>query len=239
MNVTGLKHALRPLRPLLLPAWHRIRPLFEGRDDWPADEETAFATDAALAPPIRALTRAEFEAVAARHPYYRSRGRYLSVAAHAAHDLIDRHGLRSAVELGPHLCSIVVGADAIDIRRQPELALAPGAREIEHDARRVPWPIADRAYDLFVGLQVFEHLGTAQPAAFAEVRRIARHAIISLPIDWTMDDPRNCHHQISHERALSWFAPVRPTRVLVGNGGSRKRLVYVFEDLEPPVSAAR
>jgi hypothetical protein len=43
--------------------------------------------------------------------------------------------------------------------------------------------VADNAYDLFVALQVFEHLGTSQREAFREVRRVARHAIISLPID--------------------------------------------------------
>jgi hypothetical protein len=54
-----------------------------------------------------------------------------------------------------------------------------------------------------------------------------------------MDDPRNCHHMISNERALSWFLPWRPTRVEVGNPGSRTRLIYVFEDLaiRPPASS--
>jgi hypothetical protein len=85
---------------------------------------------------------------------------------------------------------------------------------------------------------VFEHLGDQQRAAFGEVRRVARHAIISLPIDWQMNDPTNSHHQISHERALSWFAPVVPTRVEVGNPGPKKRLIYVFEDLWPPEHVA-
>ena len=79
--------------------------------------------------------------------------------------------------------------------------------------------------------QVFEHLGDRQAEAFLEVCRVARHAIISLPIDWEMDDPTNIHHQISNEKALSWFAPVVPTRVELGNPGPRKRLVYVFENL--------
>ena len=35
----------------------------------------------------------------------------------------------------------------------------------------------------------------------------------------------------SHERALSWFNPISPTRVEVGNPGPRKRLIYVFENL--------
>ena len=82
-----------------------------------------------------------------------------------------------------------------------------------------------------MALQVFEHLGTSQRAAFAEVCRVARHAIISLPIEWEMDDPRNPHHGITHERVLSWFAPIEPTRVIVGNPGYRQRLIYAFEDL--------
>ena len=102
-----------------------------------------------------------------------------------------------------------------------------------HNARRTPWPLEDVQYDLFVGLQVFEHLGRKQPEAFAEVRRVARHAVLSLPIDWEMEDPTDCHHRISHERALSWFEPTVPSAVVVGNEGPRKRLIYVFEALGP------
>ena len=46
-----------------------------------------------------------------------------------------------------------------------------------------------------------------------------------------MDDPTNSHHMISNERVLSWFAPVVPTRVELGNPGPNKRVVYVFENL--------
>jgi SAM-dependent methyltransferase len=178
------------------------------------------------------LTKAEFDVVAARHPYYRSRGRYMSVAAAQAGELITAHGLQSALELGPNLRPVVVGADVMDIRAQPELDLPPPARFLLHDATRAPWPIADKQYDLFVALQVFEHLRDDQNAAFMEVCRVARHAVISVPIDWEMDDPRNCHHRISQGQALSWFRPFSPTRVAVGNPGPRKRLIYVFENLE-------
>ena len=80
-------------------------------------------------------------------------------------------------------------------------------RRIVADATKTPWPIDDKAYDLFVALQVFEHLGTHQPEAFREVRRVARNAILSLPIDWVMADPRNCHHGLTHEQVLAWFLP--------------------------------
>ena len=39
------------------------------------------------------------------------------------------------------------------------------------------------------------------------------------------------HHAVSNERALSWFAPTVPNRVVLGNTGPRKRLLYVFENL--------
>lgn len=153
----------------------------------------------------------------------------MSEACRIAADLIDRRGLRTALELGPHVRSIIVGADVMDRKALPDLVTE--GRLTVHDATAAPWPFADKSYDLFVALQVFEHLGSRQREAFAEARRIARHAIVSLPIDWVMEDPSHSHHGISHERALSWFSPIEPTRVVVGNPGSRKRLIYVFEDL--------
>ena len=175
------------------------------------------------------MTRPDFEEMAARFPYYNGRWGYMSKALAEASTLIEEHGLRTALELGAPVRPIIIGADVIDIRARPELdATIPITI---HDATKAPWPVGDKAYDLFVALQVFEHLKDRQPQAFLEVRRVARHAIISLPIDWEMDDPRNCHHQISNERVLSWFAPIVPTRIVQGNGGNRRRLIYVFEDL--------
>ena len=153
----------------------------------------------------------------------------MSVVGALAEDLILRQHLTTALELGAHLRPVIVGADVMALSHRDDLD-AEG-KEVIHDATVAPWPVEDKAYDLFVALQVFEHLGDKQPQAFAEVRRVARNAILSLPIDWTMPDPNNCHHQISNEKVLSWFAPVKPTRIELGNGGNKKRFVYVFEDL--------
>jgi Methyltransferase domain len=224
-----LKRILRPFRPVLQPIWSRIRPYVENGvvPTWRARRRRTrvYREDA----PIRPVTMAEFDAVAEGKPYYRGRRQYVSAAAAQAEDLIDRHGLRSALELGPHAQPLIVGADVMVLK--PSDPPSPDAEVVVHDATKVPWPIADQRYDLFVALQVFEHLGDKQPDAFHEVRRVARNAIISLPIDWVMDDPRNCHHMLSQERVLSWFAPVAPTRIVVGNGGQKRRMIYVFEDL--------
>lgn len=221
----SIKRWLRPFRPILRPIWRRLR----------AAVQIAYARMAMVvqrpqaAGGIRPLTRPEFEEMAARFPYYNGRWGYMSAALAQASALIKRHGLGTALELGAPVRPIIVGADVMDIKARPELD--PTVPITIHDATDAPWPVGDKAYDLFLALQVFEHLRDRQREAFLEVRRVARHAIISLPIDWEMDDPRNCHHRISNERALSWFAPVTPTRVIEGTGGKRRRLIYVFEDL--------
>ena len=227
-----MKQALWPARPLIIPVWSRIRPLV--RSDAPetrAPGSRPVRAATKLPPPgtIRALTRSEFRRLEIEHRYYRTRWRYQSAAGAEADRLIARDGLHRALELGPMIRSLIVGADVLDYRERDELESE--GRFVLHDARRTPWPVADKAYDLFVALQVFEHLGSSQAAAFAEVRRIARHAILSLPIGWDMGDPGHSHHMLSHEQVLAWFAPIVPTKVIEGNPGPKQRLIYVFEDL--------
>jgi hypothetical protein len=236
------KRILRPFRPVLRPVrlrWqafadsatpYSIPNLVDGMLDRVRDGFRAL--QGRPAPSIRPLRHHEMVVLAAKVPYYRGRLGYLGVAGGAAADLIGRRQLRTALELGPGFRSLIVGADVMDRVAKPDLRAE--ARRVIHEATKAPWPIEDKAYDLFVALQVFEHLGTRQADAFREVRRVARNAILSLPIDWEMADPSNCHHRLSHERALTWFAPIVPTRVLVGNPGPRKRLIYVFEDLPAP-----
>ena len=202
-----------------------------GGEELRAELRTARGSTDVLASdaPIRPITKPEFDELAAREPYYRARWSYMSVVGALAEDLI----LRTATDDRPRAW----GAPPAGHRRRGRHGAPPSRRsrrrgqEVIHDATVAPWPVEDKAYDLFVALQVFEHLGDKQAQAFAEVRRVAKHAILSLPIDWTMPDPNNCHHQISNEKVLSWFAPVEPTRIELGNGGSKKRFVYVFEDL--------
>ena len=237
--LANLKQILLPIKPVLGPIWGRFRPYLEGDRPLAIRRRPAgwlrITGGRLLSPrvrqelPIRALRESEFNAFARAVPYYKGRWRYMSVASAVVGDLIDTYRLTTALELGPHLQPVVVGADVLEL--VPKAEIRTTGQILVHDARLVPWPIGDKRYDLFVALQVFEHLGQSQRDAYREVCRIARHAVISVPIDWQMTDPKNCHHQISPATALSWFAPVVPTRVEVGNGGHRKRLIYIFEDL--------
>jgi Methyltransferase domain len=213
MRFPVLRRVPAPLKAMLRPIWAAI-----DRDAYSGAQRArgSFAS------------QTEFAALAADEPSYRGRDTYVGAAVWLAADLIGRYGLTTALELGPNTRPLISGADVMDRVARP--GLASSGTVLVYDATDTPWPMADKQYDLFVALQVFEHLASDQPAVFREVRRVARNAIISLPIDWEMDN-RNPHHGISHAEALSWFAPVRPTRVIIGNPGYRQRLLYACENL--------
>lgn len=216
------------MRPVLRPIYRRF---LASDESGPTSGSAVPQSIDMTGRPVRPILKSEFDAMAAADPYYKGRWRYTSVALAEAAKLIVRDDLRTALEVGAPVKPILTGAHVMDYRLREELD--PGVEISVHDATKVPWPFEDKQFGLFIALQVFEHLGQRQPEAFGEVRRVARHAIISLPIDWDMGNPKNIHHMIPEERVLSWFAPVVPTRILEGNPGPKKRVVYVFEDLEP------
>lgn len=233
-----IRRLLGPVKPILRPVRDWV-PYQLGRNigpsDWIAPSWRA-RYNRLLAFGVRGMSRRNFLALKASYPYYKARGRYMSVASRLIDELSARYRLRTALELGPHLRPIATNADVLDIVAPP--GLRTKGRVVKGDATG-SWPFPDKAYDLVVALQVFEHLGDRQADAFREVVRVARHAIISLPVDWVMSDPANCHHGITEERVLGWFAPVKPTRVVEGNGGPKRRVIYVFENLPdgPPAAA--
>lgn len=65
----------------------------------------------------------------------------------------------------------------------------PIGKVIQHNATEKPWPIANKQYDLFIALQVWERLDNKQSRAFREVMRVSRAAILSFPYLW--DYPRD------------------------------------------------
>lgn len=219
-----LKGPLRHLQPVARPIYRRFL-----APPVPLTPDQILASIDMRGRPIRPMLRSEFDEMTAAFPYYKGRWRYTSVALAEAAKLIVRDDLRTALELGAPARPIITGAEVMDYRVHEELD--PSVTLTVHDGGEVPWPFDDKQFDLFIGLQVFEHLGSAQRDAFREVRRVSRHAILSLPIDWEMADPSDPHHLISDETVRSWFAPIEPTRVLEGNPGRRRRSVYVFEDL--------
>ena len=147
--------------------------------------------------------------------YYAGRWEYYNVVI----DMIQRNNPSSVLELGPGQHTLVQGCDImvkpeIDVWGSP---INPVGRVYLHDATEKPWPIADKSYDLFIGLQVWEHLSNKQPRAFREVMRIAKAAILSFPYQW--DCPKDNanypeHHQIDEALIADWTLNFKPEEVV-------------------------
>ena len=76
-----------------------------------------------------------------------------------------------------------------------------------HYAAEKPWPVVDKQYDLFIALQVWEHLSNNQSRAFREVMRISKAVVLSFPYNW--DCPENNanypeYHDIDEELIAGW-----------------------------------
>ena len=82
--------------------------------------------------------------------------------------------------------------------------------------------IKTHAYDAFCALQVWEHLDN-QAAAFSEVMRISKSAILSFPYKWTWGDAR--HKGIDGKKIEQWTCGVVPESIKIIN----HRAVYVWK----------
>jgi hypothetical protein len=101
---------------------------------------------------------------------------------HRVIELIKALNIGSAadvLEMGTMGISCVSGSNTIDYAERWNF---PGKNPTYlHDARQFPWPIADKQYELFIALRVYQHLIPVQKEAFREALRIAKKVIIVVP----------------------------------------------------------
>jgi len=162
---------------------------------------------------VETITYEDFRERQSKTPYYRGRWPYFQEVITFVRTLKPA----SVLELGPYLLPLVRGSDTMD-----KLDMLPGLT-YHHDARLFPWPVKDKSYDLFIALQVWEHLGTVQKSAFREVMRISRAAILSFPYKWPAS--KGCHANIDDAVIAVWTQDVEPRKVVkVGT-----RIIYLFE----------
>jgi len=129
---------------------------------------------------------------------------------------------KNAVDLGTYLQSIIKNGHTIDIKNRGDTTYIFDANDISK------WKqIEDKQYDLFIGMQVFEHL-EKQNEIWKEVTRISNHAIISLPYMW------NCygdsHHGINEEVIYKW-TKMTPKYSLISGGDEQskaKRIICFY-----------
>lgn len=125
----------------------------------------------------------------------------------------------SVLELGPGKHTMVQNSDIMvrpedDAWGRPENEVG---KVISFNATEKPWPVADKSYDLFIALQVWEHLDNKQARAFREVVRSSRQAILSFPLMWDCpkDNPNYPeHHMIDEELIADWTLGIKPVKVI-------------------------
>ena len=181
---------------------------------------------------LSTLGHDEWEALAAADVYWRPRWDYLSVVAGWVRRIGEANHLapQHVLEIGPYTRALVDSCDTMDCRRWP-LKIVRGMTQPTWlmDARKTPWSmIDDDAYELAVAMQVWEHLAPAQEQAAAELMRIARCAVVSVPFEW--GPGHGCHSGITPATVRRWFAGVGSVEAteVVGNH-SLPRLVCRIE----------
>ena len=148
--------------------------------------------------------------------YYLGRWAYIQEVI----KMVDEINPKSVLELGPALFTVVKNSDIMRLPIPDKWGIQENVQSTEylHDATKTPWPV-EKKYDLFIALQVFEHLVDSKSQAFQEVKRIAKHAILSLPYKW--DCPKDNanypeHHMIDEGTVLEWT-----------NGEAPQKWIYI------------
>ena len=158
------------------------------------------------------ITCIETIKLAEKKPYYVGRWEYFSKVI----ELVVKEKPTKVLELGPFRSPIVKNSDTMDMDSTlPNITYY-------HDATKTPYPIEDSAYDMFIALQVWEHLDGKQRDAFKEVMRISKMAILSFPYKWNW--PGNCHHNIDENVIADWTLHIQPEQIIK----VENRIIYFF-----------
>lgn len=161
------------------------------------------------------ISHKEFSQLIIANSYYEGRWDYFK----AVIDIIAEIQPRKVLELGPSLFTVVKNSDFM---YKPEIdswgiPAKGNCTEYAHNATQFPWPIEDKQYDLFIALQVFEHLDDKQCKVFQEAKRISHSVILSLPYRWDCptDNPHYpSHHMIDENTILRWASGHSPVKTV-------------------------
>lgn len=135
----------------------------------------------------------------------------------------------TVLELGTGGISLVIFSDIMEKTQKGIDKENLNNKLYIQDATMTPWDIPDKYYDVFVALQVFEHLKDKQVPVFKEVMRISKNAILSFPYKW-----KSCneiHDSIDDVIIEKWTCGIVPVSVkeISFSKNKRNRIVYVFK----------
>lgn len=150
-----------------------------------------------------------------RGQYYSGRWEYFKEVL----KIIQNERFKNVIELGPGLLPIVKNSDVIMNPEEDSFGKPNEMKEkvFTFDATTKPWPIKDKQYDLFIALQVWEHLDNKQSRAFREVMRISKMAILSFPYNWDGGEEKpshRAHRSIDKEIIGDWTLNIKPEKII-------------------------
>jgi len=135
---------------------------------------------------------------------------------------------KTAIELGSYKISLMNFSDNMGL---DEKFFDPNNLKNKNyifDAKKTPWPIRDKEYDVFVALQVLEHLSPNQSDVFKEIKRISKKCILTLPYKWDAPGNKN-HHNITDDIISNWTNQETPyKKIVLGKNKNRLRVMLCY-----------
>lgn len=163
---------------------------------------------------MKTITIRDFDKIAKIDSYYKlRRWNYFKEVI----NIVKRENPKSVLELGSYKLSIVKGCDTMDVLKEVKPTYC-------QNAEKTPWNIK-KYYDMFIGLQVWEHLGNKQQEAFKEVMKIADKAILSFPYLWNFGNKTDIHYMIDKEKIAGWTLNIKPIETKIISN----RIIYYFD----------
>ena len=155
-----------------------------------------------------------FEKVKEENPkYWAHRYEYLKMVYEIAKVI----NPKKSVEIGTNGFQILHNSITIDINKKisPDICI---------DLTKEKLPFEDKEIDLFIGLQVFEHLGNSQEKVFKEILRTSKKCILSFPYLWHCPkDPS--HHNLNHDTFKKWTLNKKTKEIIINSA----RAFYIFD----------
>lgn len=148
------------------------------------------------------MSKVEFDAIAKKCKYY-APNRFIYM--NAICDILRQLEYDSILEVGAYRLRLDADSVVMDIK-----SFLPAT--VVHSADDVPFPFADKMFDVVVASQIIEHLQN-KPQFFNEAERICNHLIISLPYRWKAGS--ESHRDIDENVIQAWSnrAPVLSVKI--------------------------
>jgi len=170
--------------------------------------------------PVKIISKEDFDKALGADNYFRGRWGHLKEVS----DIVKRENPDTVLELGGYKLPITDG-DTIGWDKEK---MGIVKTTYNFDAMKTPWPV-QKKYDMFIALQVWEHLGDKQKEAFQEVMRISKKAILSFPYLWGDEigwmKKENIHYMIDKDKIAEWTLGIKPVWVKE----VARRLIYFFD----------